>query len=149
MDNKHEVEFLNQLLSNLFVMYVKFHRYHWFIEGQHFFQLHEKFEEIYNLLAADIDEIAERILMINGKPYATMIKYLKEATIEEATADDTEEEIIEQIISDFKQINKEIYEKGIPYASKQHDEPTLDMLIGIQSKLEKYIWMFSAYKRDN
>ncbi len=96
MESQRLINFLNQLLSNYFVMYVKLHRYHWYVQGRHFFQLHAQFEEMYQATANDLDEIAERILMINGKPLATMSKYLKEATIEEATADDKENEIIAQ-----------------------------------------------------
>ena len=138
MDNQKLVNFLNQLLSNSFVLYVKLHRYHWFVQGRHFFQLHEEFEKMYDTFAVDIDEIAERILMIDGKPLATMIKYVKEATLEEATADDKESEMIEQLQNDYKQVIKEIKEIGIPLAEEQNDEPTLDMLIGLQGKLEKY-----------
>jgi len=122
------------------------HRYHWFVQGKHFFQLHEKFEELYNMHAADLDEVAERILMIDGKPLATMIKYLKEATLEEANADDKENEIIAQLTKDYQQIITEIRDEGIPLASEQNDEPTADMLIAIQAKLEKYVWMFGAYQ---
>jgi starvation-inducible DNA-binding protein len=146
MDNKKLVNFLNQLLSNQFVMYVKLHRFHWFVQGRHFFQLHEKFEEMYNMTAEDLDEIAERILMIDGKPLATMAKYLKEATLEEANADDKENEIISQLKKDYEQLIKEICNEGIPLASEQNDEPTLDMLITIQGKLEKHIWMLTAYQ---
>ncbi|MBT2215027.1 DNA starvation/stationary phase protection protein [Virgibacillus dakarensis] len=146
MENQRLINFLNQLLSNYFVMYVKLHRYHWYVQGRHFFQLHAQFEEMYQATANDLDEIAERILMINGKPLATMSKYLKEATIEEATADDKENEIIAQLCHDYEQIIKEIREDGLALAAEQKDEPTNDLLIGLQGKLEKYVWMLQAYE---
>lgn len=145
MENQKLINFLNQLLSNYFVMYVKLHRYHWFIQGKHFYQLHEVFEDMYKTTASDLDEIAERVLMIDGKPLATMIKFIKESTLEEATADDKEEEIIRQLISDYKQIIREIKDEGIPEASDQKDEPTVDLLVTLQGKLEKHIWMLHAY----
>ncbi|HLR66215.1 Dps family protein [Virgibacillus alimentarius] len=146
MENQKLVNFLNQLLSNQFVMYVKLHRYHWFVQGRHFFQLHEKFEEMYNEFASDLDEVAERILMIDGKPLATMVKYLKEATLEEANADDKENEMISKLKEDYKQIIREVRDEGMPLAEEQNDEPTLDLLISIQAKLEKYVWMLTAYQ---
>ncbi|MBM7598517.1 starvation-inducible DNA-binding protein [Virgibacillus halotolerans] len=146
MDNQKLINFLNQLLSNQFVMYVKLHRYHWFVQGRHFFQLHDKFEELYKRFAEDLDEVAERILMIEGKPLATMSKYLKEATLEEANADDKEDEIIAQLIADFQQIIEEIRQQGIPYANELKDEPTDDMLTSIQATLEKHVWMLQAYR---
>lgn len=146
MDNQKVINFLNQQLSNYFVMYVKLHRYHWFVQGRHFFQLHETFEEMYQMVAADLDEIAERILMIHGKPLATMSKFLKETTINEANADDKEDEMIAQLIQDYEQIISEIREYGMRLAEEEKDEPTVDMLISIQTKLEKYVWMLKAYR---
>src|SRR5699024_5624238 len=134
------------LLSNYFVMYVKLHRYHWFIQGKQFFQLHDVFEDMYTTFAADADEIAERVLMIDGKPLATMIKYIKEATLEEAAADDKEDEITARLIEDYQQMIKEIREEGIPYAGERNDEPTVDLLVTLQGKLEKYVWMLHAYR---
>lgn len=148
MENQKLINFLNQLLSNYFVMYVKLHRYHWYIQGPHFFELHEKFEEMYDVFADDIDEIAERVLMIGGRPLAVMEKYLKETTLEEATADDTEKEMISQLNKDYKQIVDEIKDMGMPLAEENKDEPTTDLLISLQSKLEKYIWMLTAYQAD-
>nr|WP_285844419.1 DNA starvation/stationary phase protection protein [Oceanobacillus profundus] len=145
VENQKLVNFLNQLLSNYFIMYVKLHRYHWFVQGRHFFQLHEKMEELYTRFATDIDEIAERVLMIDGKPLATMSKYLKEATLDEANADDKEEEIIQQLIHDFAQIISEMKQTGIPLAGELNDEPTSDLLITLQGQLEKDVWMLKAY----
>lgn len=146
MDNQRLINFLNQLLSNYFVMYVKLHRYHWFVQGRHFFQLHAKFEEMYETIAADLDEIAERILMIDGKPLAAMQKYVKETTLEEATADDKENELISQLCKDYKQIIQEIKEKGLGLTEEMNDEPTNDLLTGLQYTLEKYVWMLNAYQ---
>lgn len=146
MENKRLVQFLNQLLANYFLMYVKLHRYHWFVHGQHFYRLHEEFEEMYEMFHQDLDEIAERILMIGGKPLATMKKYLAETTLVEANADDTEEEIMEQLTKDFRQLIEEIREEGIKLAAEMEDEPTLDMLIDFQRKLEKDLWMLRAYQ---
>src|SRR5690625_6778192 len=68
MKNQKLIQFLNQLLSNYFVMYVKLHRYHWYVQGEQFFQLHQQFEDMYKTFGQDLDMIAERILMIDGQP---------------------------------------------------------------------------------
>lgn len=101
---------------------------------------------MYSAFAADADAIAERVLMIDGKPLATMIKYIKEATLEEATADDKEDEIIARLTEDYQQIINEIKDEGIPLASERNDEPTMDLLVTLQGKLEKYVWMLYAYQ---
>lgn len=148
MNNQKLVDFLNQLLANYFVMYVKLHRYHWYVQGKHFFQLHDKFEEMYQMFAKDLDELAERILMIHGRPFATMEKFIKETTLIEANADNTEEEMINQLIEDYQQIITEIVEEGIEKASNVDDEPTIDLLVAFQTQLEKYVWMLNAYQEN-
>lgn len=146
MNNQKLVNYLNQLLANYFVMYVKLHRYHWYVQGNHFFKLHEQFEEMYQLFGDDLDVLAERILMINGRPFATMEKFIKEATLVEANADNTEDEMIDQLIKDYQQIISEINAKGMKYATDLEDEPTVDLLVTFQAKLERYIWMLNAYQ---
>jgi starvation-inducible DNA-binding protein len=146
MENQPLVNFLNQLLSNQFVMYVKLHRYHWFVQGRHFYQLHSLFEEMYTKFAEDLDTVAERILMIDGKPLATMSKYLKEATLVEASADDKEDEMMDQLHEDYKQLISEIRDVGFKLADEQKDEPTKDLLVTLLGNYEKFVWMLSAYR---
>ncbi|GEN30508.1 starvation-inducible DNA-binding protein [Cerasibacillus quisquiliarum] len=145
MDNQKLIHYLNQLLSNQFVMYVKLHRYHWYIQGSHFFQLHDLFEEMYEQFAKQLDETAERILMINGKPLATMASYIKEASLVEASADDKEKEILMQLQDDLNQLITEIHDLGLRAAHDNRDEVTIDMLIGFQQYYEKMLWMSKAY----
>jgi starvation-inducible DNA-binding protein len=146
VENQKLINFLNQLLSNQFVMYVKLHRYHWFVQGRHFFGLHTLFEEMYKKFANDLDEVAERVLMIDGKPLATMSKYLKEATIVEANADDEEDEIIDELHANYKQLINEIRDVGFKLAEERSDEPTKDLLVSLLGSYEKYVWMLSAYR---
>ncbi|MGV3487498.1 MAG: Dps family protein [Tuberibacillus sp.] len=139
------INFLNQELSNFNVMYVKLHRYHWFIQGRHFFTLHAKFEELYNEMAEDLDIVAERVLAIGGKPLATMHKYLDETTLKEAQADDKETEILHRLQEDYEQMIKEMKETGLPLAREAGDDGTEDLLVGLMKKFEKHCWMFAAF----
>lgn len=142
-ENQSLINFLNQELSNFAVLYVKLHRYHWFIQGKHFFALHEKFEELYEEAAQYMDDIAERVLAIGGKPLATMTKFLDEATLKEAEADDKEDEMLSQLHADLLQIAAEC-KKGEDLCSENGDEPSADLLIGIEGALEKHAWMIRA-----
>jgi starvation-inducible DNA-binding protein len=55
---------LNDLLANYQLFYQNTRGFHWNIKGEKFFELHIKFEELYNDLQIKIDEIAERILTL-------------------------------------------------------------------------------------
>ncbi|WP_217585534.1 Dps family protein [Lentibacillus saliphilus] len=144
MDQQRLINYLNQLLSNQFIMYVKLHRYHWFVKGPHFYERHRLFEVLYDETAEQLDQVAERILAINGKPLATMAKFLKEATLTEASADDTEAEIMSQLQADFESLVQTIKETGLTLVSREEDEPTTDLLVSLQSTYEKHIWMLKA-----
>ena len=115
------------------------------MKGEHIFQLQHVYEEMYKSLKVEIDVLAEHLLSMDGKPFATMIKFVKEASLEEATADDEEEEMIAQLSDDFVQISEEIEEIGFKRAKKVNDELTIQLLLSIQQKLNKYIWRFKAF----
>ena len=148
MDNQALINFLNQLLSNHFILYVKLHRYHWYIKGKNFFRLHEHFEELYDRLADQLDEVAERIIMISGQPLATMSMYLKQGTLEEANADDTETEMIAQLIHDLEKVANEIRETGLTLTAEFADEPTNDLLIEQLAAFEDELWMLRSYQEE-
>lgn len=142
-ENQPLINFLNQQVSNFAVLYVKLHRYHWFIQGPHFLGLHQKFEELYELAAEYIDELAERVLAIGGKPLATMSKFLDETTLTEAEADDKEREMLGELHADLMQIAAECKE-GEDLCDEYEDEPSADLLIKLEGELEKQAWMIRA-----
>ena len=78
------VKCLNEFLADLNVFYRKLQNYHWNITGEHFFVLHAKLEEYYDEINAQIDEIAEHILILGHQPMGTMKGYLETTKIQEA-----------------------------------------------------------------
>jgi len=78
------VKTLNEFLADLNVFYRKLQNYHWNITGEHFFVLHAKLEEYYDEINAQIDEIAEHILILGYEPIGTMKGYLETSKIQEA-----------------------------------------------------------------
>ena len=59
---------LNGLLANYQLFYQNLRGLHWNIKGKEFFELHLKFEELYEDAVIKVDEIAERILTLEGDP---------------------------------------------------------------------------------
>lgn len=135
---------LNKQIANWSVLYIKLHNYHWYVEGEQFFTLHEKFEELYNEANVHIDELAERLLAIGGKPIATMKGCLELSTVEEATGDETAKEMVQVIVDDFTTLIKELKE-GMSLAEESNDEATSDMFLAIHGGLEKHSWMLKAF----
>ncbi|MGE6753880.1 Dps family protein [Rossellomorea sp. NPDC071047] len=142
--NQQLVVALNKQLANWNVLYTKLHNYHWYVTGPEFFTLHEKFEEYYNEAGNYIDEVAERILTIKGKPIATLREYLETATIEESNGKESSTEMVDALVNDFEQIVKDS-KKIIEAAEDSQDQPTADLFIGIKTSLEQHIWMLNAF----
>ncbi|GAB7387071.1 Dps family protein [Bacillaceae bacterium] len=134
----------NKLLADLNVMYVKLHHYHWFVKGEHFFELHAKFEEFYTEIATYIDRIAERLLAIKGKPVATMKEYLQLASLAEASGDETPLQMVKNVAADFEKLIAELKE-GAALAERENDGVTADLLTEIRGSLEKHVWMLQAF----
>lgn len=138
------VSVLNKQIANWSVLYTKLHNYHWYVKGGHFFTLHAKFEEFYNEAGTNVDELAERLLAIGGKPVATMKESLEISSIKEASGSETAEEMVQTVINDFSIIIGELKE-GMSLAEEVKDETTGDMLLAIHSGLEKHVWMLTAF----
>lgn len=139
--NKLE-QLLNKEVANFAVLYTKLHNYHWYVKGPLFFQLHAKFEELYDEATEIYDELAERILMLGGKPVATLKQSLELASIAEASGLETKEEMIKVIINDFRQIDTELKE-GVKLAEGLEDDVTVDLLTTTRASLQKHVWMLS------
>ncbi|MEK5267687.1 MULTISPECIES: Dps family protein [unclassified Heyndrickxia] len=144
MDEEKLVRFLNQELSNFTVLYIKLHRYHWYIQGKNFFTLHAYFEDLYQAFSKQMDVLAERILAIGGRPLATMSKFLDRKTLVEASADNEEGELLQQLREDLAQLAKEILETGIPLAEERKDDATVNLLTRFLARFDKDIWMLDA-----
>jgi starvation-inducible DNA-binding protein len=137
-------QIMNRQVANLNVLYVKIHNFHWYVKGEQFFSLHVKFEELYNEVTLQMDEVAERLLSIKGSPAATMKEYLELATIQEATGKEDTRGMVQSLIEDFATISEELTE-GIELAEEIKDQPTSDMFIKIRSDLEKHQWMLRSF----
>ncbi|MTH54445.1 DNA starvation/stationary phase protection protein [Bacillus mangrovi] len=135
---------VNKQVANWTVLYVKLHNYHWYVKGKDFFTLHGKFEEFYNEANTNIDELAERLLALKGRPAATMKECLELSTIQEAEGNENAEQMVQQLLADFTAVAEELKE-GMDLAAEVGDETTGDMLLAIHQALEKHNWMLNAY----
>ena len=135
---------LNELVATWSVLYTKLHNYHWYVNGPSFFTLHTKFEELYNEVTLNLDEVAERILSKGGKPVATLKEHLALSLIEEATGKETTEQMVETTIADFEKIMNAL-KQAMKTASEAGDDRTEDLLNATYQSLEKHTWMLNAF----
>lgn len=137
------INMLNNYLSNVQVFYMNVRGYHWNITGKQFFNLHEKFEELYDTLNDMADEIAERVLMLDGTPVHTFSEYLKIATIKEKVNVSTADETVKEVLNDMNHLLKEEREI-VSVASEAEDNGTVDLISGYIDSQEKLVWMYNS-----
>jgi starvation-inducible DNA-binding protein len=135
---------LNKQIANWGLLFVKLHNFHWYVKGSQFFTLHVKFEELYNEAALHIDNLAERLLSIGGQPAATMKAYIELSSLKEAQGTETATKMVEAVIEDFTILTQEL-KAGMQACEEVQDETTSDMLLAIQTSLEKHRWMLQSF----
>nr|WP_040713699.1 DNA starvation/stationary phase protection protein [Paenibacillus curdlanolyticus] len=135
---------LNSQLADWSVLYVKLHDYHWHVKGPNFYTLHAKFEELYTEAAAFVDEVAERILALGGKPTSTMKKYLEQSAIAEAAGNEDATGMVRTLASDLSGIADRL-QQGVEAAEAASDGPTADLLVTKREAVQKHLWMLKAF----
>ena len=143
-DSKEIAEKLNELLANYHLYYQNLRGFHWNIKGVHFFQLHAKFEELYNVALTKIDEIAERILTIGQTPLHTFSDYVRVASIKEAGNQSSDIETVKTTHANLTfliNLEREI----LSLASETGDEGTVGLLSEDINENEKTLWMLNAF----
>ncbi len=137
-------EKLNTLLANYQLFYMNARGFHWNIKGDKFFELHIKFEELYNDSLVKIDEIAERVLTLGFTPLHSFSDYTREADIKEVNNVSNGDKAIQEILKGYEvllPIERELLE----LSAESNDEGTNALMSDYIREQEKSIWMYSAY----
>lgn len=135
---------LQELLADYQVFYTNLRGFHWNIKGKVFFELHSKFEELYNDAAIKIDEIAERILTLGDEPQNRFSEYLKLSKIAEVGGVTCSEQAVKHILEGYGMlISKE--REILSLASDAADESTVSQMSDYIKEQEKLVWMLVAY----
>lgn len=141
---KNLADELNDLLTNYQIFYMNVRGYHWNIKGEKFFELHLKFEELYNDALLKVDEIAERILTLGHTPVHSFSEYIKKAKITEKTGITNGKEALAEILDSFKIIITKEREL-LDLSADAGDEGTNALMSDYIRQQEKLVWMYSAY----
>ena len=138
---------MNTLLADTTIFYQKLRHYHWNVQGHKFFELHVKFEEIYNKWVLFIDEIAERIIALDTVPLHTLEAMLRHAGLKEDEEIPDGREMVNRIIADLVTLRESI-DGVIENAEGSGDQTTANILDGIRDGLEADLWMLKAWLKQ-
>lgn len=141
------VDELNILLADYHLYYQKLRNFHWNVVGRNFFDLHVKFEEMYDDAKLKIDEIAERILTLRYQPASNYSEYLESSNLKEAKSELGDKAMVDALLEDHGEIIKQM-RKTVEAADDNGDEGTIDLLGAYIGELEKTSWMLDAWRMN-
>ncbi|MFM9849722.1 MAG: Dps family protein [Hyphomicrobiaceae bacterium] len=129
------------MLDDVYSLMIRTHAYHWNVEGPLFEPVHRLTEVQYAAMFAAVDEIAERMRALDGKPamavngFPTGVSNVPEA------------QSAESMIADLVQKHQAVVRrmrKVVAAADEVDDVTTADMLTGLIGRHEKEAWMLRS-----
>ncbi|HRO68327.1 MAG TPA: DNA starvation/stationary phase protection protein [Pseudobdellovibrionaceae bacterium] len=140
------VQELNQLLANEYLLFTRTLNFHWNVVGPRFHSIHVFLEEQYKELLEMTDEVAERIRYLGSHPVST----LKEMRSEGSLAEDpghfpNTTNMLAELCDCHEAINGQIQEVLEKDSAFETDMGTEDLLIQLQRKHQKMIWMLRSH----
>ncbi|AKP53150.1 Dps family protein [Cyclobacterium amurskyense] len=142
--SKSLAEGLNNLLADYMMFYQNTRGLHWNIKGDKFFELHLKFEELYNDLLLKVDEVAERILTLGATPLHTFDDYKGAAKIKSLKNVSNGKEGVQSILEALETIILEQREL-LSLSADADDEGTNALMSDYIREQEKLVWMYSSF----
>ncbi len=138
---------LNGLLANFQIYYQNLRGIHWNIMGKRFFDLHVKFEELYNDANIKVDLIAERVLTLGETPLHTFEDYTKHAKVPIGKNISQDEKAVRLIVDSLAELLK-IERQILIKSGDSSDEGTIAMMSDFITEQEKTIWMMKAWLNE-
>jgi len=135
---------LNVLLANYSIFYQNTRGFHWNIKGQKFFELHLKFEELYNDLLIKVDEVAERILTLGFTPEHTYSAYTQAASIAESPKVVDGNDAVRRVLKSLKTLIV-LQRELLDLSGEANDEGTNSLMSDYIREQEKLVWMYSSF----
>lgn len=140
---------LNKLVGSLSVFYAKLHNLHWNVTGLKFMELHKYYEEIYDEVTEEMDEVAESLLMMNVTPISTLKEHLEYSFIKECSVEDAKQNKGLQIVLDDFLTLKKHFNFVLEIAEEENNVVIADLMTQLIVKYSKNIWILTAMLENN
>ncbi len=142
---KNTAQLLKNYLADQHVVYMRARNFHWNVVGPQFFGLHTAFEKVYDALAEDIDEIAERIRVLDVYAPGTMKELLELASLKEEPGKYPDSKSMVQILAnDLDALALKALSSAKTIAGEYNDEVSASILIEQAQEYQKTYWMLKS-----
>ncbi|MGI9566735.1 MAG: Dps family protein [Nitrosopumilus sp.] len=144
-NRQNVADILDALLADEYVLYTKTRNYHWNVVGPHFNDYHKAFEDQYDGLSEDVDEIAERIRALGLKASSSLSEFQKNSQLSEHPGEYSDASTMaSNLLKDHETVIRIIREKIPEIGSTYGDVGTEDFLTSLMEKHEKTAWMLRS-----
>lgn len=134
---------MNELLGSLVVFYHKLQSYHWYVTGHDFFTIHAQLESYYDEVNEEIDEVAETLLQVGGKPVSRMSEFLELSKIQEDSGTYiSAEELMGKVLEDYRLLTE--LTAGIKASADEEKNYLVSAKMDdLLASFRKAVWMIS------
>ncbi len=140
------IQSLSRQLANAYLLSIKYKKFHWYVSGPFFKQLHELFDMHYEQLGEIVDDLAERSRMLGGYPIATAKEFLEIAEIDESPNVQYAPQEMVEILHEDTDVIIDALHGDIELATKHNDPGTADVLTSIVQVYQKQAWFLAETK---
>ena len=146
MEKSPVIASLQREQASALVLYLNYKKYHWLTFGPHFRDLHLLFEEHGDQVLASVDELAERALMIDGKPLADPSQYLPASLVPGSQGERSVKQMVDEAIAAHDIVIKAMHDDA-DIATKAGDIGTADLFIRLVQVHQKQRWFLKEIAR--
>ena len=146
MEKTPVIAALQREQASALVLYLNYKKYHWLTFGPHFRDLHLLFEEHGDQVLASIDELAERALMIDGKPLADPAQYLPASLVPGSQGERSMKQMVDEAIAAHDIVIKAMHDDA-DVATKAGDIGTADLFTRLVQVHQKQRWFLKEISR--
>ncbi len=132
---------LSGILDDVYSLMIRTHVYHWNVEGSLFEPIHKMTEAQYTRLFANVDELAERIRALDGKPAVNVNVF--PSGVANLSESQTAESMLVDLLCQHETVVRHM-RSAVTAADEVSDVVTADMLTGMMAQHEKDAWMLRA-----
>lgn len=145
-DITKSITLLNGLLADHFTLLLKTWQFHWNVVGTSFGSYHEAMLKLYEAEIERVDDVAERVRALGGRPLGSMEAMLQANHLQEYEMSQPVPANLEMwriISNDWDAVIRHIRE--IHDQIPQQDQATLNFLEDMIENMEKEAWMNRSY----
>ncbi|MDS9468472.1 DNA starvation/stationary phase protection protein Dps [Paracoccus sp. MBLB3053] len=136
---------LNARLADAVALSAAIKQAHWNVKGRNFIAVHELFDTVFVNLQTHVDEMAERVQILDGVAIGTVEKVAKSSTLKEYPTNLTKaEDHIKAICERMRDYGAKVRE-AIDTTDEAGDADTADLFTAASRTADKDLWFLESH----